>query len=88
MNRRLIFVSTFSAVLMMSMVAFGQPAGRWPGRAWRTHGRRDDDGSGMLLRQEAVQKELSITDEQKRSSRKPCPKAVAPVGVAARTSVT
>jgi Spy/CpxP family protein refolding chaperone len=58
MNRRVIFLSAFAAVLMMSLVAYGQqrPGQRGPG------GR--GFGSAMLLRAEAVQKELGVTAEQ------------------------
>ncbi len=57
MNRRVIFVSAFAAVLMMSMVAYGQrPGGRGPGGRGMA--------SAMLLRQEAVQKELGVSAEQ------------------------
>jgi hypothetical protein len=57
MNRRVIFVPAFAAVLMMSMVAYGQrPGGRGPGGRWIT--------SVRLLRQEAVQKELGVSAEQ------------------------
>ncbi len=57
MNRRVVFVSAFAAVLMMSMVAYGQrPGGRGPGGRGMA--------SAMLLRQEAVQKEIGISAEQ------------------------
>jgi Spy/CpxP family protein refolding chaperone len=56
MNRRMTFLSAFAAVLMMSMVAYGQrQGGPGGGRGM---------GSGMLLRQEIVQKELNITADQ------------------------
>ncbi|MHB8972830.1 MAG: hypothetical protein ACYC3X_18030 [Pirellulaceae bacterium] len=58
MNRRMTFLSAFAAVVMMSLVAYGQgPGGRGPGG-------RMGMGSSMLLRQEAVQKELKVTDDQ------------------------
>ena len=58
MNRRVIFLSAFAAVLMMSLVAYGQqrPGQRGPGGRGM--------GSAMLLRAEAVQKELGVTAEQ------------------------
>jgi Spy/CpxP family protein refolding chaperone len=52
------FVSAFAAVVMMSMVAYGQ------GQGGRGPGGRMGMGSGMLLRQEVVQKELGVTAEQ------------------------
>ena len=60
MNRRVIFLSAFAAVLTMSLVAYGQqrPGQRGPG------GRGMGMGSAMLLRAEAVQKELGVTAEQ------------------------
>lgn len=81
MNRRLIFVSTFSAVLMLSMVAFGQPGGG-PGGPGGRGGRMGGMmmGSGMLLRQEAVQKELSLTDEQKTKLKEAVPEGRGPGG--------
>lgn len=58
MNRRMTFVSAFAAVVMMSLVAYGQ------GQGGRGPGGRMGMGSGMMLRQEAVQKELGVTAEQ------------------------
>jgi Spy/CpxP family protein refolding chaperone len=80
MNRRLIFVSTFSAVLMMSLVAFGQPGGGQGGRGGRMGGMGGMMGSGMLLRQEAVLKELSLTDEQKTKLKEALPEGRGPGG--------
>lgn len=60
MNRRLVFLSAFAAMLMVSVVAFGQ--GQRQGRT------RGFTGRGMsvtgLLRSEAVQKEIAVTEEQ------------------------
>ncbi|MHB0960124.1 MAG: hypothetical protein ACYC6N_07520 [Pirellulaceae bacterium] len=61
MNRRVVFVSTFAAVVMMSMMAYGQQ--RQGGQ--RDRMRMGAINSAMLLRAEAVQKELNITEEQK-----------------------
>lgn len=58
MNRRVIFVSAFAAVLMMSLVAFGQDRPRQRGPGGRGM------GPAFLLNQEAVQKDLGITPEQ------------------------
>ena len=58
MNRRVIFLSALAAVLMMSLVAYGQDRPRQGGPG----GRMGMMGSAMLLRAEAVQKELGITD--------------------------
>jgi Spy/CpxP family protein refolding chaperone len=81
MNRRLIFVSTFSVVLMMSMVAFGQPGGGPGGRGGRMGGMGGMMmGSSFFLRQEAVQKELSLTDEQKEKLKEAMPAGRGPGG--------
>jgi len=60
MNRRVIFLSALAAVLMMTLAAYGQDRPRPAGQGRMGMGM----GSAMLLRNEAVQKELSITDEQ------------------------
>ena len=58
MNRRVIFLSAFAAVLTMSLVAYGQQRSGQRGPGGRGM------GSAMLLRAEAVQKELGVTAEQ------------------------
>lgn len=81
MNRRLIFVSTFSAVLMLSVVAFGQPGGGQGGRGGRMGGMGGMMmGSGFFLRQEAVQKELNLSDEQKTKLKEAMPEGRGPGG--------
>ena len=63
MNRRLVFVSAFAAVLMMSVMVYGQQRGkvaRGGGMGMMGRGM----SAAMLLRNEAVQKELGVTDEQ------------------------
>jgi Spy/CpxP family protein refolding chaperone len=66
MNRRMVFVSAFAAVLMMALVAFGQEGkeGKRPGGAGGFGGRMGMMGSARILRAEAVQKELNITADQ------------------------
>lgn len=59
MNRRAAFLSAFAAVLMLTLVASAQDRPR-QGRP----GGRMGMGSAMLLRAEAVQKELNLTEEQ------------------------
>lgn len=63
MNRRVVFLSAFAAVLMMSLATYAQdrPKGG-PGGPGGRMGMRM--GSGWLLRAEAVQKELGVTEEQ------------------------
>ena len=72
MNRRLVFLSAVAAVMMVSVMAYGQRQGRGQGQR-QGQGRRGGTmmmmmGRGgtisMLLRAEAVRKELGITDEQ------------------------
>ncbi len=62
MNRRLVFLSAVAAVLMMSVMAYGQQRGQG-GRRGGMMGRGGN--VVMLLRNEAVQKDVGISDEQK-----------------------
>ncbi len=64
MNRRLMFVSAFVAVLMVSVMAYGQQRqGQGRGRgAMGMMGR--GMGTAGLLRSEAVHKELGLSEEQ------------------------
>ncbi len=65
MNRRLVFASAFAAVLMVSVLAYGQRQGQGGRRAGGMGMMGRGMSAAMLLRNEAVQKELGITDEQK-----------------------
>ncbi len=62
MNRRLVFYSAFAAMMMISVMAYGQRQGQGQRRGMGMMGR------GMtvagLLRNEAVQKEIGVTEEQ------------------------
>jgi len=63
MNRRVVFLTTFAAVMLMTFVTYAQERQRQ-----RQPGRMGMMGfganTGRLLRAESVQKELNITDEQ------------------------
>ncbi len=65
MNRRLVFVSACAAVLLVSVVAYGQQRGQGGRRGGGMGMMGRGMGAAMLLRNEAVQKELGISDEQK-----------------------
>jgi Spy/CpxP family protein refolding chaperone len=62
MNRKLVCLSAFAAVMMMACIVSAQdrPRQGGPGRMGMM------GGGGRILRNEAVQKELNITDEQKK----------------------
>ncbi len=63
MNRRVVFLSAFAAVLLMSLAAYAQDRPRQGGPGQRM-GMGMGGSSAMLLRSEAVQKELGVTEEQ------------------------
>ncbi len=60
MNRRLVFLSAFAAVFMISIMAYGQRQGQRRGRGMMGRG----ISTTMLLRSEAVRKEIGVTEEQ------------------------
>jgi hypothetical protein len=64
MNRRLVVMSALVAVLMVTVVAYGQRPGGQRGQRGPQMMGRGMIGLTQLLRVEAVQKEIKITDEQ------------------------
>ncbi len=63
MIRRVVFVSAFTAVMVMSLAVYGQRPGRQGGPGGRMVGGMTP--LAMLAQVEAIQKEIAVTDEQK-----------------------
>ena len=67
MKQRMVFLGAFAAILMVSVMAYGQRQGQGGRRGMGMMGR--GISMAMLLRNEAVQKEIEVSEEQQSKMR-------------------